>query len=260
MDTLSSAIRAKRFETTRRGYTPGEVDAFLTELGEAVETLERALHDEMVRGNELQRKLGFPKEAEQAVQAAYVAAAEAKHQMIADAEAKAAEILGAAEREAARLLDEPRREAERARQSAENVLLQAQARLDAAAREALRIEQEAEEVLAKAEAEAEVVRRRAEEEAADTIAAARREGDDILARARQDALATMSETQQEAEELLAATRAEHEELARRLLALKTAVADVLGRGREASEALRVVLDGGAEVAVGTATIGDVTAS
>jgi F0F1-type ATP synthase membrane subunit b/b' len=192
-------------------------------------------------------------EVEDSVESAYVAAAEAKHKLLTDAEERASLMLRDAEIETARLLAEPKAAADRARKDAEGLLLQAQARLDAADEEAQTIRAEAESIRADSTrlVEAEVVAAR--EDAERIRADAASESERLLATAQTEAEAALAEATAQASEVyeterrrsierLAKSRDEYEDLARRLRSLKEATGDMLTNALRDHEAIRVVLD------------------
>ena len=144
MDSLKESVERRSFDVERRGYDRDQVDRFLKELTVSISTLEENLRDALIQKRELERRRVGKAEVEDSVESAYVAAAEAKHKLLTDAEERAALMLRDAEIESAKLLSAPQATADRARKDAEGLLLQAQARLDAAAEEAEVIRAEAE--------------------------------------------------------------------------------------------------------------------
>jgi DivIVA domain-containing protein len=242
MDTLATAIRGKRFEPSKRGYSKRAVDAFLEEMAEAVARLEEAYRQETVRSQALRRRVEISGDAVDSVEAAYIAAAEAKQKLLDEATSRANQILHDAEVEAERIVAEPRLEAQRTRKEAEDILLQAKARLEAAEREARKLANSTAGRVDEARAEADRIRARAARDAEAMIADATRERDEILTGARTDALVLVEQSQRESAELVAATKDERDEIVRALTSLKVAVADMLAKGARGSEAIRVVLD------------------
>lgn len=253
MDSLKESVERQSFDVGRRGYDQRQVDQFLKELTVSVASLEENLKDALIQKRELERRRVGKAEVEDSVESAYVAAAEAKHKLLSDAEEKASLMLRDAEIETARLLAEPRTTADRARKDAEGLLLQAQARLDAASEEAQVIRAEAESILADANrrVDAEVAAAREDAERIRTDAAS--ESDRVLAAAQIEAEATLAEATTQASEVyeterrrsierLAKSRDEYEELARRLRSLKEATGDMLTNALRDHEAIRVVLD------------------
>jgi len=253
MDTLAAAIRRAEFSASKRGYDPDAVDAFLADLAEAIASLEDSLRTETLRANALQRRFAVAGDAEDSIEVAYMAAAEAKQKLLGEAETRAAEIVRGAESAAGDVLAEPRREARRIRKEAEDILLQAKARLEGAEAEAARIEagasaaaaagaDETERTRAEAIAAAEDMGAVARTEAEAVIARAEDEADEIRSAARRDAIAVMESSQRESEGLIAATKQEHQEIVTALATLRAAVGDMLRSGVRDSETIRIVVD------------------
>jgi DivIVA domain-containing protein len=253
MDSLAESVEGRSFDLGRRGYDRAQVDRFLTEIGASIALLEENLRDTLIYNRELERRRLGNREAEDSVETAYVAAAEAKHKLLTDAQERAALILRDAEIDSARLLAEPRAAAEQARKDAEGLLLQAQARLDAANEEAATITQESESIraeatrlgeieLAAASSDAERARAEADAEADRLIDAARTEAEGILAESTSRASEVYEAERRRAIERFAQSRDEYEDLARRLRALKEATGDMLTNALRDYKAIRVVLD------------------
>ena len=253
MDSLAESVERRSFDVGRRGYDRAQVDAFLSEMAASIAILEENLRDTLIYNREFERRRVGNREAEDSVESAYVAAAEAKQKLLSDAEERAALVLRDAEIESARLLAEPRAAAEQARRDAEGILLQAQTRLDAANEEAASIIAEAEVArteanrlaeidLANAGEEAEALRSEATAESARLVDAARDESDAILAEATRRASEVYEAERRRAIERFAQSRDEYEDLARRLRALKEATGDMLTNALRDYEAIRVVLD------------------
>ena len=253
MDSLAASVEGRSFEVSRRGYDRRQVDRFLADTAASVALLEDNLRDTLIHNRELERRRAGNREAEDSVESAYVAAAEAKHKLLSDAEDRAALMLRDAEIEASQLLSEPRASAEQARKDAEGLLLQAQARLDAAnaeaadladAAEAARTEASrlAEIEVATATSDANRARSDADAESDRLIQAARGEADSILAEATRRASEVYEAERRRAIERFAQSRDEYEDLARRLRALKEATGDMLTNALRDYEAIRVVLD------------------
>jgi DivIVA domain-containing protein len=253
MDSLAESVAGRSFDQVRRGYNRAQVDAFVTELAASIAVLEENLRDTLIYNRELERRRVGNREAEDSVESAYVAAAEAKQKLLSEAEDRAALILRDAEIESARLLSEPRSAAEQARKDAEGLLMQAQARLDAATEEAAGIRQEAETLrteaaglgeieLATARSEADRERAESRAEAERLVSAARSEAESILAEATRRASEEYETERRRAIERFAQSRDEYEDLARRLRALKEATGDMLTNALRDYEAIRVVLD------------------
>ncbi len=253
MDSLAESVERRSFDVGRRGYNRAQVDAFLAEMAASIAILEENLRDTLIYNREFERRRVGNREAEDSVETAYVAAAEAKQKLLSDAEERAALVLRDAEIESARLLAEPRAASEQARRDAEGLLLQAQARLDAANREAAAIIEEAEAArseatrrgeldIASAGTEAERLRTEAQAESVRLVDAARSEADSVLAEATRRASEVYEAERRRAIERFAQSRDEYEDLARRLRALKEATGDMLTNALRDYEAIRVVLD------------------
>ncbi len=253
MDSLKESVERQSFDVGRRGYDRDQVDRFLKEVSASIASLEENLRDALIQKRELERRRVGKLEVEDSVESAYVAAAEAKHKLLSDAEERASLMLRDAEIETAKLLAEPKATADRARKDAEGLLLQAQARLDAAAEEAETIRAEADSIRADATrlVEAEVAAARDDAERIRTEAVS--ESDQVLETARSEAEATLADASEQASEVyeterrrsierLAKSRDEYEDLARRLRSLKEATGDMLTNALRDHEAIRVVLD------------------
>lgn len=253
MDSLKESVERRSFDVERRGYDRDQVDRFLKELVVSISTLEENLRDALIQKRELERRRVGKAEVEDSVESAYVAAAEAKHKLLTDAEERAALMLRDAEIESAQLLAAPQATADRARKDAEGLLLQAQARLDSAAEEAEAIRAEAESIRADSArlVEAEVATAREDGDRIRTEATT--ESERVLASAESNAEATLAEATEQASQVyeterrrsierLAKSRDEYEELARSLRSLKEATGDMLTNALRDHEAIRVVLD------------------
>lgn len=253
MDSLAESIERRSFDVGRRGYDRRQVDGFLDEMAVSIAALEEELRDTLIYNRELERRRVGGREAEESVESAYVAAADAKQKLLSNAEERVATMLRDAEIEAARLLTEPRAAAEQARRDAEGLLLQAQARLDSANEEATKIVEDVESAraeairlgeidIATATGEAERLRAEAAMEASRVEDAARVEADRVVAEATERASEVYEAERRRAIERFAQSRDEYEELARRLRALKEATGDMLTNALRDYEAIRVVLD------------------
>ena len=97
MDALSTQITSRTFDTVRRGYDPGAVDAYLKRLADQVARLEDEIRVGRSRIDALERQTRDVKDADTVVRTAFLAAAEAKANLMAEAEEKASEILAGAE-------------------------------------------------------------------------------------------------------------------------------------------------------------------
>jgi len=144
MQSLTDQIRSKEFERARRGFDTDEVTNFLNRLAEEVSELEADLRREGVRANALERKLQVPLQAEDNVEAAFLAAAESKQHLLDEAQDRVQQMISDARAEAARLVEVPKLEAQRAQEESTAILLQAKERLESASREASSIEERAE--------------------------------------------------------------------------------------------------------------------
>jgi DivIVA domain-containing protein len=253
VDSLKESVERQSFDVGRRGYDRDQVDRFLKELTASIATLEENLRDVLIQKRELERRRVGKTEVEDSVESAYVAAAEAKHKLLSDAEERASLMLRDAEIETAKLLAQPQATAEKARKDAEGLLLQAQARLDAAVEEAEAIRAEAESVRADATQLVEAEVATAREEGDRIRADATSESERFLATAQTEAEAKLAEATKQASEVyeterrrsidrLAKSRDEYEDLARRLRSLKEAMGDMLTNAVRDHEAIRVVLD------------------
>lgn len=253
MDSLKESVERQSFDVGRRGYERDQVDRFLKELAGSISTLEGDLRDALIQKRELERRRVGKAEVEDSVESAYVAAADAKHKLLAEAEARASVMLRDAEIETAKLLAEPQATAERARKDAEGLLLQAQARLDAAGEEADAVRSEAESIrsdaarlveaeVATAREEGDRMRTDATTESELVLATAQTEAEAILAEATEQASEVYKTERRRSIERLAKSRDEYEDLARRLRSLKEATGDMLTNALRDHEAIRVVLD------------------
>jgi len=253
VDSLTESVGRQSFDLGRRGYDRDQVDLFLKELAASIAVLEEDLRDALIQKRELERRRLGKTEVEDSVESAYVAAAQAKHKLLSEAEEKASLMLRDAEIESAKLLAEPQATADKARKDAEGLLLQAQARLDAAAEEAEATRAEAEAIradstrlveaeVAAAREDANSVRVEAASESELLVETARTEAEAILAEATGQASEVYETERKRSIERLAKSRDEYEELARSLRALKEATGDMLTNALRDHEAIRVVLD------------------
>lgn len=253
MGSLKESIERQSFDVERRGYDRKQVDRFLKELAASIASMEENLRDALIQKRELERRKVGKIEVEDSVESAYVAAAEAKHKLLSDAEERASLMLRDAEIESAKLLAEPKATADRARKDAEGLLLQAQARLDTAAEESQTIRAEAEAIRAEstrlveeevgaARDDAERIRTEATSESDRVLAAAEAEAEGALAEATTQASEVYETERRRSIDRLAKSRDEYEDLARRLRSLKEATGDMLTNALRDHEAIRVVLD------------------
>ena len=253
VDSFAESIAGRSFELSRRGYERRHVDAYLSEVSAKVADLEEQLKDALIHLRAVELRQRGSREASESVESAYVAAADAKQKLLADAEAKASDILRKAEMEAAQLLAEPRAASEHSRREAEGLLRQAQARLDAAESEAKEIMAAAEDdrvrrgedldrEIAAAREESARLREDAIRSADAAVETANRRATEIIQEATEQASEVYETERRRAIERLAQTRDEYEELARSLRALKDATGDMLTNALRDHEAIRVVLD------------------
>lgn len=160
MDTLSTALEDTTFPLSRRGYDTSAVDKFMDNLKGLVATLEGRLMLSISKSGSLESQMRTVGDAEHVAEAAFLAAADAKRRLLAQAERKAAEIIAEANAAAARLLGEPERAVEQARITADEMLSNAVKRIDAS-------DTEASSILARAELTARAMLMDAEHKARD---------------------------------------------------------------------------------------------
>jgi DivIVA domain-containing protein len=246
MEWVTTAIDSKEFETVRRGYETAAVDAFLASLRTHATTLEDQLRLAHVKVASLEKKIAGVKEREAAAEAAYVAAAEAKQNLLNEAEARAAEIVRSAAA-GVRGDGEDGEDGEGIRRDAERILLQAKKQLKAVERERAKAGSDSGTIVREAQRRAEELVAQAQAEAADRIAVATEEGRKIVTEARRVALATVAGSQSDAADLLTATRFEQNQIIEHLRALKEAVAEMLESGAKSSDRIRVILGDGVDL-------------
>ena len=181
-------------------------------LSEQARRLEAELANANARNNALERRLKESETNKSQVSAAFVAAADAKQVLLADAERQAKKIIARAQDQADKL-GGPHVEIEQSRREIADLLLQAQRKVTAA-----------------------------EEEAAKIVGAAQSEADDITARTRSRALSAVTESKTEAEQLLAEAQNEYRRVSLMLRGLKSAVRDMIASGESDHDSIRVVLD------------------
>jgi DivIVA domain-containing protein len=138
MDALSTQISSRKFDSVKRGYEPAAVDAYLAKIGDQVGKLEDALRAARSRIEDLERRTRDVNQADTVVRTAFLAAADAKARLIAEAEVKATDIIAAAESRAAAASSAD------ARVEVESMLLEARRRLEESERHALALRTEAE--------------------------------------------------------------------------------------------------------------------
>jgi cell division septum initiation protein DivIVA len=123
------------FQVVEQGYDPSQVDQYLaTQMLQLREQLDTAT----TRIAELEAELAAAREREDAIQLTMVAATKARDELLQQAKADAAEIVGAARREAFALTTETSQEADRAIVESKGILTEAR-------RHALSIVDDAEE-------------------------------------------------------------------------------------------------------------------
>lgn len=208
---LSDRLIEADFEQVRRGYDPIAVTSFLSKLSEKARKLEAEVANANARYNALDRRLKDSETNKSQVSAAFVAAADAKQALLADAERQANRILERARDQAARLSG-PHEDLEQTRREIADLMLQAKKRLSTA-------EAEASQILEKAKVEAE----------------------EITSATRATALSAVTESKAEAERTLAAAKDEYRRVALMLRGLKAAVRDVVARAELDHEEIRVAL-------------------
>ena len=212
MQPLSSATEAREFEIVRKGgYEPEQVDRFMARVARAALELEEQLNAAHAKIHSLERQIGETKGAEKSVGKAFIAAADAKHHLIEDAERRARDIMEKA-LSRAEDLETPRRELEARRRRVDELL-----------------------------AEAERSREAVDTEADGLLEAARRQADRIVSEARRDALAAIDESKKEAEDWVRQAHAEHQRVALMLRGLKAAVREMLDSASVEHDAIKVVL-------------------
>ena len=221
---LSDKLIEADFEQVRRGYDPIAVNALLTKLSEQARKLEAEVATTNARNNALERRLEGTESNKSQVSAAFVAAADAKQVLLADAERQAKRIVDKAQDQADKL-GGPHVDIEQSRREVGDMLLQAQRKVHAA-----------------------------EEEAARILAAAKAEADDLTARTRSQALSAVTESKTEAEQLLAEAENEYRRVSLMLRGLKSAVRDMIDNGEAAHEEIRVVLNETESVTGGTVSL------
>lgn len=221
---LSDKLVEADFEQVRRGYDPIAVNGFLTKLSQQARQLEAELANANARNNALERRLKENESNKSQVSAAFVAAADAKQALLADAERQAKRIVDRAKDQADKL-GGPHIEIEQSRREIADLMLQAQRKVSAAEQEAARI-----------------------------VAAARAEADELTARTRSQALSAVTESKTEAERLLAEAENEYRRVSLMLRGLKSAVRDMVDTGEANHEAIRVVLNDAESVPGGAVSL------
>ncbi|RLE17036.1 MAG: hypothetical protein DRJ28_00120 [Actinobacteria bacterium] len=235
MQSLTDQIRSKEFTRSRKGFDPDEVARFLDRIADEVTELEANLRREGVRANALERKIQAPLDAEGNVEAAFLAAAESKQQLLDEAQDRAQQLIADARSEAGRLVEVPKKEAQRAQEESTAVLLQAKERLESATREASSIEERAKAESTQLEAEAAERGRRAGEEAD-------RRARETIDAARHEAAIRIAAAQRESSDIRSTLEAEHTDLVEKVRSLQAAVVGMIEHGAARSPALAAVFD------------------
>jgi cell division septum initiation protein DivIVA len=93
MDARPPDSRPRRFDVTLRGYDTRQVDDHVAHLEAKVAELNDRLRAAGIRTQALEKKLSAPQDAEEAIGAAYLAAAEAKQRLLEQAQLKADAII-----------------------------------------------------------------------------------------------------------------------------------------------------------------------
>lgn len=221
---LSDQLVEVDFEQVRRGYDPIAVTSFLAKLSEQARQLESEVANANARYNASERRIQDADTNKHSVSAAFVAAADAKQALLADAERKAARILDKARDQAARLTG-PHDDLEQSRSDIADLMMTAKRRLD-----------------------------NAEAEAAQILSAAREEADELTSRTRNEALSAVTESKREAERMLADAQDEYRRISLMLRGLKSAVREVLAEGAEQHEEILAVLDDSETIPQGSVSL------
>lgn len=235
MQSLTDRIRSKEFARSRKGFDPDEVMRYLQKIADEVAELEADLRREGVRANALERKIQAPHQAEDNVEAAFLAAAESKQQLLDEAQERAQEMITNARSEATRLVEIPRMEAQRAQEESAAILLQAKERLESATREASSIEERARAESSRLEAESAERGRRAVEEAD-------RRAQETIDAARHEAAIRIAAAQRESSDIRSTLEAEHVDLVEKVRSLQAAVVGMIENGAARSPALAAVFE------------------
>jgi cell division septum initiation protein DivIVA len=165
MDSRTSEDTQARFNVTRRGYDPQQVDEHIATMETRIRDLEERVRLAGIQTEKLHQKLSAPSVAEDAVSAAYVAAADAKQRLLDHARRKADDIIREAEARARRIAgDAPER------------LVLADPSSEA--------EEEAKRIIHEARAEADRMIARSRTEALAAVATAQREVETLITRNR----------------------------------------------------------------------------
>jgi DivIVA domain-containing protein len=212
MDSLSTQVASHEFPTTKRGYDPSAVDAYLRSLGREISKLEGELSVTRTKLSALEKRLKDNKDADTVVSTAFLAAAESKRKLLEEAEQRAAQMIADAEAEVANIRPPSNEELDALRDEAEQILNRARRHLS-----------------------------ESREEADRTLQVAKDEAEEILTTARREALAAVRNGQSEVEGDVVAVRDELQRLVLMLRSLKAAVREGFDYAEAGSEQLRVVL-------------------
>lgn len=221
---LSDRLVEAEFEQVRRGYDPIAVTSYLTKLSEHARQLEAELANANARYNALERRLDESESNKSQVSAAFVAAADAKQALLADAERQANRIISRAKDQADKL-GGPHVDVEQSRREVADLMLLAQRKINSA-----------------------------EEEAARILDEARSTAEDLTSRTRTEALSAVSESKTEAQRLLAEAENEYRRVSLMLRGLKSAVRETIEAGERNHEEVRVVLDDAQTIAEGSVSL------
>ena len=212
MDSLSTQVASHEFPTTKRGYDPAAVDAYLRTLGRDISKLEGELSVTRTKLSAMEKRIKDNKDADTVVSTAFLAAAESKRKLLEEAEQRAAQMIADAEAAVADIKPPSNEELDLLRDEAEQILNRARRHLTES-------RAEADQTLEEAKAEAE----------------------QLVADARRQALAAVTTGQTETDREVEAVRDELQRLVLMLRSLKTAVREGFDYAEAGSEQLRVVL-------------------
>ena len=212
MDSLSTQVASHEFPTTKRGYDPAAVDAYLRALGRDISKLEGELSVTRTKLSALDKRVKDNKDADTVVSTAFLAAAESKRKLLEDAERRAAQMIADAEAAVANIKPPSNEELDELRDEAEQILNRARRHLAESRDEADR-----------------------------TLREAKAEAEQILGDARRHALVAVRDGRSEIEGNVDAVRDELQRLVLMLRSLKAAVREGFDYAEAGSEQLRVVL-------------------
>lgn len=201
MELLSDAVAERSFERVKRGYDVRSVDAFLSDVGRRIRSLEAELAIAHGKVSTYERTAAAGKDANTVVQDAFRVATLRRDEIIAEATAKAAAIVADAE---------------------------------------LRTRPEVAFDASSATVEADVIIAGAREEAGNIVVDAERRAREILRVARVEADHEAAAAMVDTREATTAARIEHDHIARQLRDLKNAVNRMLQDGVEGHEEIRLV--------------------